>query len=69
MGKSMEASVQHQKVKQTQNLLTDLTNLGKEAMRRPWDTGVRVRLAEICDELGKPQMAAMWRNAAAASKR
>lgn len=69
LGKSTEASVQHQKVKQIQALLTELTNLSKEAMGRPWDTGVRVRLAEICDQLGKPQMAAMWRNAAAASAR
>ncbi|MDB5308320.1 MAG: tetratricopeptide repeat protein [Gemmataceae bacterium] len=46
--------------------LDRITALSREAMDRPWDAGVRLRLADLSDRLGKPQLAAMWRSAAAA---
>jgi tetratricopeptide (TPR) repeat protein len=66
MGKTAEAQKQHQKVKEVQKRLTELTNLTKEAMERSWDADVRLRLAALCDQLQRPQLAQMWRNAAAA---
>ena len=37
-----------------------------EVVHRYWDAGVRHQLAQACDNLGKPDLAAMWRDAAAA---
>ncbi|MBA4191644.1 MAG: hypothetical protein C0467_27000 [Planctomycetaceae bacterium] len=51
----------------TMEALTTLTLLNREADARPWDAAVRIKLAEACDRLGKPQLAAMWRRAAQAS--
>lgn len=42
-----------------------LSDLSRAASDRPWDPAVRVRLAEVCDRLNKPELAAMWRGAAA----
>jgi Flp pilus assembly protein TadD len=44
-----------------------LTDLSREAMEKPWDAGVRSSLAEICDRVGKPDLAAMWRRSASAA--
>jgi tetratricopeptide (TPR) repeat protein len=46
--------------------LLALTDLNREADAKPWDSAVRLKLAEVCDRLGKTQLAAMWRRAAAA---
>jgi tetratricopeptide (TPR) repeat protein len=46
--------------------LDRITELSKEAMAKPWDRQVRLQLAELCDSMGKPKLAAMWRKAAAA---
>jgi tetratricopeptide (TPR) repeat protein len=46
--------------------LDALSVLSIEAMSKPTDAGVRLKLAEACDRLGKPQLATMWRKAAAA---
>jgi tetratricopeptide (TPR) repeat protein len=66
MGKTAEAQKQHDQVKEIQKRLTELTNLTKEAMERSWDADVRLRLAAMYDQLQRPQLAQMWRNAAAA---
>lgn len=46
--------------------LDRITQLSREAMDRPWDPIVRRQLAELADRLGKPELAAVWRKAAAA---
>jgi tetratricopeptide (TPR) repeat protein len=48
----------------TKEALATLTTLNREADARPWDPAVRLKLAEVCEGLGKPQLAAMWRRAA-----
>ncbi len=48
--------------------LDRISALSREAMQKPWDPVVRLELAELCDRLGKPQLAAMWRKAAAACR-
>jgi len=54
---------QHQS---TKDALGTLTTLNREADARPWDPAVRLKLAEVCESLGKSQLAVMWRRAAEA---
>jgi thioredoxin-like negative regulator of GroEL len=49
---------------QTRARLDQLTDLNRQAMRNPWDADVRRRLAEVCEQIGRPDLAAMWRSAA-----
>jgi predicted Zn-dependent protease len=41
------------------------TDLSREAMDHPLDPSVRIRLAEVFDRLQEPDLATMWRKAAA----
>jgi tetratricopeptide (TPR) repeat protein len=66
LGRRTEAAEQQRLLKQTQDHLAELTSLNREIAERPWDAAVRVRLADVCDKLDKPDLAAMWRQAAAA---
>jgi tetratricopeptide (TPR) repeat protein len=68
LGRAREAAEQQRLLEQTQGYLAELTKLNAEIAERPWDAAVRARMAEICDKLDKPEMAAMWRQAAAASR-
>jgi tetratricopeptide (TPR) repeat protein len=45
--------------------LDKITKLSGEAMDRPWDGAVRLELAELSERLGMPEVAKMWRKAAA----
>jgi tetratricopeptide (TPR) repeat protein len=67
LARAKEAAEQQQLLKQTQDHLAELTKLNEEIAQRPWDGAVLTRLANVCDKLDKPEMAAMWRQAAAAS--
>ena len=51
---------------ETQKALDELTKLSQEAMKRPWDAAVRRRLAKVCQQLGKADLATMWLEAAEA---
>jgi tetratricopeptide (TPR) repeat protein len=42
-------------------LATRLSQLNFQALRNPHDLDVREQLAEVCEELGKDELAAMWR--------
>ncbi len=55
--------------KHSQALKQELTEKNLEANRSPDNADVRDRLAELCTELGKPELATMWRQAAAACRR
>lgn len=66
LGRSKEVAEQERLLKQTQEYLAQLTSLNEAIAERPWDVTVRTRLAEICQKLDKPDLAAMWREAAAA---
>lgn len=66
LGRPTDAAEQQQLCKQTQEYLAELTSLNEKINARPWDAAVRTRLAEVCDQLDKPDLAAMWRRAAAA---
>jgi tetratricopeptide (TPR) repeat protein len=66
LGRRGEAAEQQRLFQQTQDYLAQLTSLNQQIAEHPWDAAVRTRLAEICDKLDKPDLAAMWRQAAAA---
>ena len=53
----------------SQKLKQELTEKNLEANRAPDNAEVRDRLAELCDALGKSELATMWRRAAAACRR
>ena len=53
----------------SQKLKQELTEKNLEANRAPDNAEVRDRLADLCDALGKPDLASMWRRAAAACRR
>jgi tetratricopeptide (TPR) repeat protein len=46
-----------------------LVDLNSAAIRQPYDAELRVQLAEVCDALGKPELAASWRRAAETLRR
>lgn len=50
------------------NLAAELTQLNLKAVSNPWDADLRDRLAELCEQTGKPELALMWRKAAAACR-
>jgi tetratricopeptide (TPR) repeat protein len=66
LGRPREAAGQRQLLKQTEDLLRQWADLSQEASAKPTDPQVRRRLAEVCTELGKPEMAQRWLRAAAA---
>lgn len=65
LGRRADAAAQRRLAEQTRQQMEDLTRLNQEATTRPWDKDLRLRLAELCDQLDKPELAAMWRQAAA----
>ena len=50
-------------------LKLELTSLSQKAMEQPDNSQVREEMAVVCDQLGLPQMAKLWRSAAAACNR
>jgi tetratricopeptide (TPR) repeat protein len=65
LGRRGDATEQRRLADQTKESLVQLTDLIKKASDKPWDALVRKRLAETCQVLGKPDLAAMWLKAAA----
>jgi thioredoxin-like negative regulator of GroEL len=59
-----DAAEQRRLAQQTKDALVQVTNLVKEAGDKPWDGSVRARLAGLCEQLGKPELAVRWRRAA-----
>jgi tetratricopeptide (TPR) repeat protein len=64
LGRSKEAALQRRLADQTKESLLKLTDLIKKASDKPWDGPVRQQLAALCEKLGKPKLAEMWRRAA-----
>jgi tetratricopeptide (TPR) repeat protein len=69
MGRKDDAARVFARVDELRKNLDLITDLSREAMRKPWDAQVRLQLAELCDRMGKPKLAEMWRKAAAACSR
>jgi tetratricopeptide (TPR) repeat protein len=65
LGRSGDAKEQRRLLQQTQDYLTELTGLNQEVTTKPWDAALRRRLADVCQKLGRPELAAIWLRAAA----
>lgn len=66
LNRAADAAEQRRLGQQTQDYYTEMSKLTREALGRPWDAPVRRRLAEVCQKLDRPELAAMWQEAAAA---
>jgi tetratricopeptide (TPR) repeat protein len=66
LNRTKDAAEQQERVKEIRGRLELLTRLSKEAMDSPWDAEVRLRLAEVCEQMGRSDLAEMWRRAAQA---
>jgi tetratricopeptide (TPR) repeat protein len=65
LGRKADAAEQQRQAEETRQEFDLLTRLNHEAMERPSDAAVRLRLADLCTKLDRPGEAAMWRRAAA----
>lgn len=65
LGRTAAAESVRERRDQAQKAFERLTSLTRDANDRPWDPAVRLELATTCDALGKPDLAAMWRESAA----
>jgi tetratricopeptide (TPR) repeat protein len=66
LGRPHEAAEQRRLLKRTEELMKELADLNQEASAKPADPQIRRRLAEVCTELGKLDLAQRWLRAAAA---
>jgi tetratricopeptide (TPR) repeat protein len=64
--KKVEAAEQNRRAEELKALLEEEAKLTIQASQEPWNAAVRLRLAEICEKLGKPDLVKMWRKAAEA---
>jgi tetratricopeptide (TPR) repeat protein len=65
LGRRAEAAEQRRVAEQTRRDLEELSRLNQEVSAKPWDAALRRRIADLCDQVGKPDLAVMWRRAAA----
>ena len=65
-GDTEEFEEQMARWKESQRLLERLTALSTEAIERPSDGRIRHELAEVCQALGRDELAESWRRAAGA---
>jgi tetratricopeptide (TPR) repeat protein len=68
LGRKPEAEEQLRRMKEIQETFKQINELGLDAMAKPWDAPIRLKLAELCDKINKPELAKNWRRAAAACK-
>lgn len=67
-GFAREAEEEMVRWNQAKDLAVKLTELNFKALGDPYDASVRDKLAEVCQTLGKDELAAMWRRAADACR-
>ena len=67
-GFAREAEEEMVRWNQAKELAVKLTELNFKALGDPHDASVRDKLAEVCQSLGKDELAAMWRRAADACR-
>jgi tetratricopeptide (TPR) repeat protein len=68
LGRGEEAEAERSRLAKTLKLQQRLSDLSKQALVNHRDASVREQLAELYEELGKPETAAIWRKAAAACR-
>ncbi len=68
LGQADDAAQMRQRRADVQAALERLTKLTFDADAQPWNAALRDELAQICASLGKDDLAAMWRHAAAQAR-
>ncbi len=68
LGRSAEADAEASRSAHTLELKERLSKLTQDSIARPNDAVVREQMAELCDQLGKTELAASWRRAASACR-
>jgi hypothetical protein len=66
LGQTERAAAHKVQLEQSQALIHEFSQLSSEADASPWNAELMLRLANACDKLDKPDLAAMCRRAAAA---
>jgi tetratricopeptide (TPR) repeat protein len=66
LGKRAEALEQRRLAQKSQDLLRDLIKQSREAVSKSWKPELGSQLAELCEQLDRPDLAAMWRQVAKA---
>lgn len=69
LGRTEEASARMKEWEGYRDLSTQLTQLNLKAVADTRDAALRDQLADICEKLHKPELAAMWRAAAESCRR
>lgn len=69
LGQDQQAETTLQTWQKYRDLATELTQLNLKAIEDPFNAEVRDRLAVICTELQKPELAEMWKTAAEACRK
>ena len=69
LGQDQQAETTLQTWQKYRDLATELTQLNLKAIEEPFNAEVRDRLAVICTELQKPELAEMWKTAAEACRK
>lgn len=69
LGKESEAQGFLERRNTARALFERLVELNKQAINEPHNAVVRLELATVCDQLGKKELAVVWRDAAAALTR
>lgn len=64
LGDTAEADIEAQRAVKTMEQITELSELNQSAIERPTDVELRLRIADLCDELGMKKLAVMWKKAA-----
>lgn len=67
-GQNEEAEAEFRRWREDYHLASELQRLNLVAIQNPHDAQVREQLAVVCEKLGKRELAAMWRRAAAACR-
>jgi tetratricopeptide (TPR) repeat protein len=65
LGRAADAAAQRRQVEETQKAMKEVTALVQQANDRPTDRAVRLQLAALCEKLKRPDLAAIWLQAAA----
>lgn len=68
LGRSAEADAEASRSAHTLELKERLSKLTQDSIARPHDAVVREQMAELCNQLGKTELAASWRRAASACR-
>jgi tetratricopeptide (TPR) repeat protein len=66
LGDNEELDRQQHELNQVKKDMEERSRLEREAVARPWDASLRLRLAELCRRLNRGDLALMWERAAAA---